>query len=203
MHHARSMSRLWRVSLSMPANRHLTTSLSHLPLPEPTKRLEFRWWQADDGDRAFALWGDAEVNTWLGAMNGADRKATDARLLMEMQCTFTDHAQYWPCFTHDDGGHVGAVGLRRKGERCWELGVHLRREYWGRGLASEAAAAVANFGFDALEAESLFGGHHPDNTGSARMLTGLGFTYTHDGLFDGLPDRCYTLTREMWNARSK
>jgi|EP00966_Prymnesium_polylepis_P301889 [ribosomal protein S5]-alanine N-acetyltransferase len=172
--------------------------------PLPTRRLAFRLWRATDGHLAYGLWGDREVNTLLGNMRNADRKMTDARLAMEIKCAEVDGAQYWPVYERTGGEHVGAVGLRRKGApsaRCWELGVHLRKAFWGRGLASEAAASVATHGFDVLKAASLFGGHHPDNAGSARMLASLGFVYTHDGEFDGLPDRCYSLTPEAWKAR--
>ena len=182
----------------------LLSTVDTRPLPRATERLQFRWFNDDARDRelAWALWGDPDVNALLGSLAGADRAATDARLLMEITTGREHGVQYWPCFMNGD--HVGCVGLRQKGdpaERCFELGIHIGRRFWRRGFGREAAVSAISHGFD-LGAASLFGGHFPTNRGSARLLTSLGFVYTHDGLFDGLPDTCYRLTRETWSSRS-
>jgi len=92
--------------------------------------------------------------------------------------------QYWPIFLLDSGEFVGCCGLRpypstEPVEIVYELGFHLRPQFWGLGLAMEAARAVIAHAFDDLAATSLFAGHHPDNAASARLLGKLGFRYDH------------------------
>ena len=65
----------------------------------------------------------------------------------------------------------------------YELGLHIRSLHWRRGFAAEAASAVIRHGFGRLQAAGLFAGHHPDNHASRRLLTKLGFRYTHDELY--------------------
>lgn len=89
--------------------------------------------------------------------------------------------QCWPVFLLDEDQHMGCAGLRpyRVEEQVYELGFHLRRAFWGQGLANDAACAVINYGFGTLGVKALFAGHHPSNEASQRLLLKLGFVRTH------------------------
>ncbi len=66
-----------------------------------------------------------------------------------------------------------------------EVGVHIRSGHWNRGYALEATRAmVMAYAFDTLSAAALFAGHNPTNVGSRRLLTKLGFRYTHDKFYE-------------------
>ena len=162
-------------------------------LPAPTARLAFRAWDSEtDGALAAALWGDGRVTEFIGGPFARD--AVVARLAAECQRLRDEGVQYWPVFLRDAaapeecGEHVGAVGLRGySGDapscaglaRVLEVGFHLRPEHWGRGLATEAAAAALEHAFVVLKADAIFCGHNPQNTKSPRVLAKLGFVYTH------------------------
>src|SRR2546430_13257912 len=87
---------------------------------------------------------------------------------------------YGPIFLLPNNDHVGCAGLRpyKPQEQIYELGYHLRRQYWGMGLAEEAGRAVVNFAFENLGAKALFAGHHPQNLTSRRVLEKVGFRFT-------------------------
>lgn len=72
--------------------------------------------------------------------------------------------QYWPIFYLETGNFIGCCGLRpySREDGIYELGFHLRPEYWAKGFASEAANAAIDYAFQALNANDLFAGHHPD-----------------------------------------
>ena len=55
------------------------------------------------------------------------------------------------------------------------LGYWLEKDTWGRGFATEAAAAVVEFAFMRLGLLCLTSGHASDNPGSGRVLAKLGF----------------------------
>lgn len=57
-----------------------------------------------------------------------------------------------------------------------ELYYGFFREFWGRGLATEAAMAMLRFGFDCVGLESIVAVTHPDNHASQRVLCKVGFT---------------------------
>jgi RimJ/RimL family protein N-acetyltransferase len=148
-----------------------------------TQRLCFRTWTHADFAIAEGLWGDPEVTRLLGGPFSPD--AIHARLAREIASHFHYGVQYWPVFLLATGENVGCCGLRpyRREDGVFELGVHLRRAYWGRGFAFEASAAVMTHAFVALGIKALFAGHNPTNEGSRRLLTRLGFRYTHDEFY--------------------
>lgn len=162
-----------------------------------SSRLGFRCWRNDDFPLAMELWGDPEVTSRIGGPFTPEM--VRQRLEKEISQMREHRLQYWPIFLLGADQHVGCAGLRpyRAEERIYELGVHLRRAFWGQGLASEAARAVIAYAFDVLHAKSLFAGHHPENQASRQLLTRLGFTYTRDELYPptGLMHPSYLLRK--------
>ncbi len=160
-------------------------------------RLRFRCWRREDLPLAIGLWGDARVTAFIGGPFGEE--AVRARLAMEIREMSEGGVQYWPVFLLQGNEHVGCAGLRRyrAEQKIYELGVHLRHAFWGRGLAAEAAHAVIEYGFATVGAAALFAGHHPANEASLRLLKKLGFAYTHYELYapTGLQHPSYLLRR--------
>lgn len=72
--------------------------------------------------------------------------------------------------------------------RC-EIGFSLRRERWGRGLATAGARAAVDFAFDHLGAHRVWAVCAPENPASARVLAKVGMrhegTLRHDLLVHG------------------
>ncbi len=164
-----------------------------------TPRLGFRQWSINDLPLALDLWGDPEVSRFLGGP--FSREAIEEKLTKEIATLSAHHIQYWPIFLLANNEHVGCAGLRpyKPQEQIYELGYHLRRQYWGMGLAEEAGRAVVNFAFENLGAKALFAGHHPENAASKRVLEKLGFRFTHEELYPptGLMNPSYLLTRKV------
>lgn len=167
-------------------------------LPPPTTRLYFSTWSDTDPELAHALWGDPVVTKWIGGP--LSEEAIRERLARECELLEESGVQYWPIFLGGTDEHAGCCGLRpyRPSERIYELGFHLRPEFWGRGYATEVARATIDFAFGTLGASALFAGHHPHNTASRRLLEKLGFRYTHDEFYPptGLEHRSYLLGRD-------
>ncbi len=75
---------------------------------------------------------------------------------------------------------LGVIGLHPHGHGVWELGYWLAMSAWGRGIATEAGAAmIADARIRGIE--RLIAGHFSDNPASARVLTKLGFAYSDGG----------------------
>jgi len=79
-------------------------------------------------------------------------------------------------FERTDGAPrlVGSCGLGRRASGAVELGYWIARGDWGRGLATEACAAVIAIA-QALGLPSIEGSHFVDNPASGRVLEKLGF----------------------------
>lgn len=69
---------------------------------------------------------------------------------------------------------AGACGLGRRPSGAVELGYWVSRSHWGRGIASEACAALIDIA-RALGLATIEGAHFLDNPASGRVLEKLGF----------------------------
>jgi RimJ/RimL family protein N-acetyltransferase len=75
-----------------------------------------------------------------------------------------------------DGRLVGSVELQIVNEehRRGELGYVITRDAWGNGYATEAAAALLQFGFEQLGLHRIGATCDPENGGSGRILEKIG-----------------------------
>jgi ribosomal-protein-alanine N-acetyltransferase len=73
------------------------------------------------------------------------------------------------------GEVIGAIGLvlRLVHDRA-ELGYWIGKPFWGRGYATEAAAAVVRYGFDVLNLNRIHACHFARNPASGRVLEKIG-----------------------------
>lgn len=78
--------------------------------------------------------------------------------------------------TTKDGAPIGRVGFRitRPEHREATLWFVFRRDVWGRGYATEAAAAMLDLAFERAGAHRVFGDADPRNVGSWRVMEKLG-----------------------------
>ncbi len=90
----------------------------------------------------------------------------------------------WACVLKSEGedaeliGFCGLKRLRETGEV--DIGYRLLPEYWGRGLATEAARATLAFGFGTLGLSEIVAMVLPGNEPSIRVLTKLGLVRAED-----------------------
>jgi RimJ/RimL family protein N-acetyltransferase len=141
-----------------------------------TQRLTVRPWTEGDAEAFHAIWSDPEVIFWGPT---ADRDESRARLRAVIQrCAGHPWPVAWHAVVEQDTGEVvGDVILQpapfAAGE--WEVGWHLRRDRWGRGYATEAAAALVEEAFRRLAPARIVCAILPDNVRSIATARRLGF----------------------------
>jgi len=79
---------------------------------------------------------------------------------------------------HEDHGPVGVLGLFEDEDRVPEAGYWIGREFWGRGLATEALQGALFWASRRWKRRALMAGHFADNPASGRVLEKAGFLYT-------------------------
>lgn len=167
-----------------------------------TERIGFSTWSSTDIDLAETLWGDPEVTKLICASGIFTKEEIVKRLETEIRNGENYGVQYWPIFTRDTNELIGCCGLRPRKENEYEMGFHLRREFWGQGYATEAAKAVIRYAFTVLKAEKLFAGHNPKNVVSKKVLAKLGFSYIGDKYYEptGLYHPSYEMKQDEMNV---
>lgn len=83
----------------------------------------------------------------------------------------------WEFVMFEDGAVVGSLGLTRYNSwwKTCNFGYWVRSDRAGNGLATEASAAVIDFGFTSCELHRIELVAEPDNKASCRVAEKLGF----------------------------
>jgi RimJ/RimL family protein N-acetyltransferase len=92
-------------------------------------------------------------------------------------------------------GDCGIILQEVEGDSLYEIGYHLRRDFWGQGLATEAAIACRDWAFAHLKAERLISLIRPENLPSCRVAERTGMTVWKEVNWRGLPHCVYSIER--------
>ncbi len=142
-----------------------------------TERLVLRKFAEDDLEALFAILADEEVNRFLPWWPA--RTLEDARRFYEERyaAVYREPQGYaYAICLKRDNVPVGYVGVDAAGAHDFGYGV--RKELWGKGIATEAGRAV----LDAVRADGLpfvTATHDRKNPGSGRVMQKLGMTYRY------------------------
>jgi [ribosomal protein S5]-alanine N-acetyltransferase len=137
-----------------------------------TARMSIRPFTRDDLGLIAELHRDPEVGRYMGGIWSDDEMAAALDRFVTEHAT-RGHSK-WAVFT-TGGAFVGRAGISRwpaTGEL--ELGYAFRPEYWGQGLATEAARAIADWTFANTGVDHIIAFTHPQNYGSQRVLERIG-----------------------------
>lgn len=142
-----------------------------------TKRLRLRLFTMDDLQIMFELNRDPEVVKY------ADTPVKDmeeARQRLE-QGPLADYKKYgygrFAVELKETGQVIGFCGIKYLPEiDLPEVGYRYLKEYWGRGIGTEAAEACVEFAREDLKIKKLIALIVPENIGSIRVAEKLGMT---------------------------
>ncbi|RMG56500.1 MAG: N-acetyltransferase [Bacteroidetes bacterium] len=141
-----------------------------------TPRLGLRPWTLADAPALYRLNADPEVLRYTGDTPFASEAAAAA--FIEAYDHYDRHGfGRWAVVRRSDGAFLGWCGLKRHVDGMVDLGFRLMRAYWGKGYATEAAAASLSYALGPLRLEEVIGRAMPENRASVRILTKLGMTY--------------------------
>ncbi len=145
-----------------------------------TNRLIIRHWHPIyDAQQAFDVYGDLRVTRWLQGNPDSSIRNTQERL--QSYCDrCADGLGIWAVVEKAIGRAIGSILLvplpnsDKTNSGKIEIGWHFRPASWGYGYATEAANAILNYGFQALELPIIYAVTTPDNIRSQRVMTRLG-----------------------------
>ncbi|MBV8630051.1 MAG: GNAT family N-acetyltransferase [Silvibacterium sp.] len=144
-----------------------------------TARLLFRPHELDDCEPYCAMEQDAEVRRFVGGAPRT-REAAEARFRAALASQH-DRLGMWATVLKADGRYIGRCGVypHIQGDFVVPdegvLAFYLARQYWGRGLASEAASAFVEYGFETLGLRRIVATVQAENWVSERILEKLKF----------------------------
>ena len=156
----------------------------------------------DDVDLLVALDSDPAVMRFINGGEPSARAETERIVQRSL-------GHRWVAFERDTNGFVGWFGLRPSDPRTRELGYRLRRDAWGRGLATEGARALIAEAFTNLRVTRIRAQTMTVNTASRRVMEHCGLRVVRTFHLEGLVpiegsdegDVEYELTKAEWEQR--
>jgi RimJ/RimL family protein N-acetyltransferase len=142
------------------------------PVVAQTNRLNLRQFEPDDLDDLTEVLGNADVMTY--SLTGP-LTHEEVQEHIRRYCAHWHRWGYGLCAVvhRTDGKVIGYCGLQYfdeiDGRPEIEVGYRLNRDYWDCGYASEAAAAIVEFGFAVLGLERIIAMIDPRNLRSGLL----------------------------------
>jgi ribosomal-protein-alanine N-acetyltransferase len=152
-----------------------TEKFADFPVLE-TKRLVLREMVPADAEDLLVFTGDAYVQRYNAVPMTDVSQALD-EIEQHKALYLRQDGVAWGITLKDEDRVIGRAGFH-----AWSLsnramlGYDLAREFWGRGLASEAIRAIIRFGYEEMKLNRIEAETIEDNHESRRMLERLGFT---------------------------
>ncbi|HEX3026883.1 MAG TPA: GNAT family N-acetyltransferase [Clostridia bacterium] len=155
-----------------------------------TDRMTLRPLVLSDAEAAFRGWtSDPEVAKYMRWNLHKTVGDTKEWLAAEEENIGSPTYYDWGFVFQETGELIGCGGLVRHDEHgMFELGYNIMRQYWNRGLATEAAGAITDFARRQLGVRAIVCGHAKENPASGKVMEKVGFIYQADSeylSFDG------------------
>lgn len=145
--------------------------------PIRTPRLTLRPVTLDDLDDIYAFQSRPDVVRWmLGAGPRTREQSLSSVTAMAREDALRTEGDCLTLAVTTGAGVIGTVELvwRSEADRTAELGYVFHPDHGGRGLATEAATALLDWGFGQFGLHRVYARCHGDNEASARMMARLG-----------------------------
>ena len=175
-----------------------------------TSRLRLEPYTDAHLDALNALNADPEVYRFLSGK--PETREETLAIIERVKARWIEIGYSWWAFIERDSGELVGAGclqnLRREATplpdpACpMEIGWRLRRDRWGRGLATEAAVAIADFAFATRHPDELFAVCIPENAASASVMLRLGMQPEGLQRWYGKDLATYRISAAAWRANA-
>jgi ribosomal-protein-alanine N-acetyltransferase len=164
-----------------------------------TKRLVLRHQVLTDLDALWALYCDSEITRYI-----PDAPKTYAEAREELEWFLNGHPKHpelglWATIHKETGNFIGRCGLLPwtiDGQPEVEVAYTIAREYWGQGLATEAAQSILDYGFERLHLSRLICLIDAENIASQKVAQKIGMIYEKEGMDETGPFWVYSRMKE-------
>jgi RimJ/RimL family protein N-acetyltransferase len=164
-----------------------------------TQRLILRPFALDDLDHLAAILADPDVTRYLPGGNPRTRDQTEKTLRFIIDHWEQHGFGWWAVVAQANHELIGWCGLKlidTTGEV--EVLYLFAKSHWGKGYATEAAAASLRYGFEELRLERIIALAVPENAASRRVMEKLGMQYEKTAVYYNLDLAVYAIARNAF-----
>jgi len=167
-----------------------------------SERLILREILPTDIDGLYRLDSDPEVHRYLGNKPVTDKDQIIERINFIRQQYIDNGIGRWAIIDKKTKNFIGWTGLKfvteltNNHKNYYDLGYRLIKEYWGQGIATEAAIASLNYAFNELKVDEIFAIADCENEGSNKILKKVGLNFIEKFYLDGIEHNWYKIERK-------
>ena len=143
-----------------------------------TTRLIMRPLTSDDAESLHQIMAEPEVLHFFPNPAAPSLEQVSKMIAGQERHWHEHHYGWWGVTLRQTGRLIGWCGLQFLPEtEETEVAYLLAKSCWGQGLATEAARATLDFGFETLQLSRIIAIVHPDNLGSQRVAEKAGLAF--------------------------
>jgi len=164
-----------------------------------TTQLVLRAFTREDVEPLFRLMREPDVLRYFPPTTPLTRERVEK--MVDRALRHWDERGYglWAVEARSGGALMGRCGLQFIPETDEvEIDFLLGKPFWGRGFATEAAAAGLGYARSTLETPRVVGIVHPENLASRRVLEKIGMRFAEEARYFGMGVHRYVVE---WPAR--
>lgn len=160
-----------------------------------TERLILRPFTLEDIEASYQMNLDAEVSKYTGDGGVVSKEEVERRIKENVLGDYKKHGYgRLAVELKGESKFIGFAGLKYLEDlKEVDLGYRFMKQYWGKGIATEAAKACLDLGFNKLGLSRVIGMVLPENGASIRVLEKLGFQFEKEMMEDDLLVRVYSI----------
>ncbi|GJM31187.1 MAG: N-acetyltransferase [Saprospiraceae bacterium] len=168
-----------------------------------TERLILREIVENDTEGIYELDSDPEVHKYLGN-NPIQNREQSKDIIKYIRKQYEENGiGRWAIIDKITNEFIGWTGLKyeqnvRENFDYYDLGYRIKRQYWGKGIATETALEALKYGFTTLNLPEIYAGAHVDNIASNKVLKKVGLRFIETFEFDGAMHNWYKLEKSEW-----
>ena len=156
-----------------------------------TERLILREVSFDDAKDFFVHRSDKETMKYIGKPLHKTVSETEVIINKMIDGIKANETIAWAITLKGNPKFLGTIGYHRisREHHRGEIGYMIGKEHWNKGIVSEAAKKIIDYGFTKMKFHSIEGVIDPNNIASKKLLTKSGFVkeayFKENYLFDG------------------
>ena len=146
-------------------------------------RIVLRKLELEDAEQIFETWtNDEDVSRYMRWSTHKSVEETKQWLLEEEKNCKTEGQYTWGIELKETKKLIGSIGAyyREETDR-YEIGYGIAKEYWRKGLTTEAVECMMNYLINKVGIKKFKASHAKENPASGAVMQKVGFRYIKDG----------------------
>ncbi|WP_309241979.1 GNAT family N-acetyltransferase [Brevibacillus daliensis] len=161
-----------------------------------TDRLKLRQMDENDEDNLMRIFSDPIAMQYYPSTK--TKEQAQSWIKWNLKNYENNDVGLWICELKENGAYVGQCGIVPQivnEQQEMEVGYLFVREFWGRGLATEAARASRDFGFTKLGLPRLISMIYKPNLPSIKVAERIGMTFEKETLIKNRETLIYSICK--------